>query len=268
MLDPNAISIYPVPGKGVIAAGKSFATDAEARAWIARALVRRSALLGREIDDVSTFLAGPRKRSGPPLTVREKIELENFAVPLIQVENDGDRFPGYEDEQQSRKAMRKKAHQEALAAYAKRTGTDVPAIPQSVLDAREYSFHLWESVTFSDSATEADVIRAEQLKRTAFTDGADMDAWKSMAFDFAARSAERHSQQVAAVNLERQQAEAKLAAIRPPMSAPGAVPPGAKVHKMTNVKGEVSYDVHDASHNVLASYPATDVPADVVEAAS
>ena len=268
MLNPNEINVYPHPSGSVIAAGKTFPNEAEARAWITRALVRRSKLLGREIEDVNTFLSGPRKRQ--PMTAREDIERQNWRVPMPTVESDDDIFDDIarRDKRETRKDLARKAR----ADYEQRTALALPP-SKEVEAAREWAFNAWEAAVFSDDSTEFEIERATYLKRWTFEDGADLTDFNTAASEFAASQQAKHEARAADIQSRRAILEAELAALPLPITAPGGLPTGAEVRKYTRASdGATVFDVLAAKgdgpgRQVLASYSEATAPAEVVAAA-
>jgi hypothetical protein len=279
----HRIKILPLPNGRVTCLGRSFANAAEAEAWAVEAIKRREAIAGRELTASELMLGVDHPDD---LDLRAKIAAANWKVPLAPVDAEpvdafddpvlqvakGPNAKQLFDGPRNRKELAKAGRE----AYERRTGQTV--VPQEVLDAREHSLQVWEAVMFDATQPASVVMRAEQLRNTAWTDGANMKAWKSMAKEFAGDQQQRYEQQVAAVELERKAADAKLAAIRQPIGVPGesieGIPHGATVHKFTSVvDGTVSYDVLGAQDEKiggrpkLASYSEADVPDSIREAA-
>lgn len=268
MLNPNEINVYPHPSGNVVAAGKTFPNETDARAWIARALVRRSKLLGREIEDVNTFLSGPRKRQ--PMTAREDIERQNWRVPMPTVESDNDPFDDivHREKRETRKDLARKAR----ADYEQRTAHELPP-SKEVESAREWAFTAWEVAVFSDHSTEFEVERATHLKRWAFEDGSDLTDFNSAASEFATGQQAMHDARAADIQARRAALGAELAALPSPIVAPGGLAAGAEVKRYTRASdGATVFDVlgpkgDGPGRQVLASYPESESPAEVVAAA-
>ena len=270
MIDPR-VTVYPMPDGRVTALGRRFANLEECEVWLAAAIPRREAIAGRALSAAELFDGVDH---ADDTTTVDKVYAANWRVPMVAVKDESDPFDDplllekkgpYAKQQFDGPRNRKELAQAAREQYEKRTGIHVDS--PEVLAAREYALQAWEAVAFDPSQPQSALVRAAQLKHTAWTDGADFVAFAKMSQDFAASQQERYTQARTAAEQERAAAAAKLSAIPQPVGAFGSgLAPGDKVLKLQDLQGNKF--VRIVSGNVVKQqWAEADAPAEVVEAA-
>jgi len=221
-LDPR-LRILPLPNGRVMCMGRSFPNAEKAVEWATEAIKRREELAGRELT-ANELVVGVKHAND--LTLRQKVDAANREIPMANRPREADPFgdpihlqtkgPGGPSQYFDGPSNREELVEAARETYLRRVHPE--AIEQEILDAREYSLYLYERALFDESQPQSVVDQAEWLKQVAWTDGADLKAFKKLAGEFVVARQAEYEAQKAQLELERAQADARLASLRGPVA--------------------------------------------------